>query len=161
MRSGRKVVEEMAHILVQHRIHVQEFGEFLAFILGRQFPVNEQVRDLDEHGFLDQILDRNAAIAQNAFFPVDIRDLAVAGRCVHKTRVECDITGFPAQIRDVDRLFALGADHDRQPHHFVFDLKRHKFGTLVHVGILLLNNRLPLQTSRGNAPSLPPVFSFM
>jgi len=148
-----KMVEEMTHILMQHRVDVEKFRKVLAFLFGREFSVNEQVGDFDEHGFFDQLFDGDAAIAQDSLFSVDERDLAVAGRRIEETRVERHVTGLTTQIRDIDPFFSFGADHHGQPHHFVFDLKRHKLGTLVHMGILLLNSQFRCETSRGNAPA--------
>ena len=138
VRALRKMIEEMAHILVQQRIDVEQRRELQPLLLGRQFAVDQQIGDLDEGGLLDQLLNRNAAITQNSPLPVHKGDLAVAGGGIHEARVEGHITGFTAEPGDVDRLFPLRADHHRQPHRLPFHLKCHKFGTLVHFGILLL-----------------------
>jgi len=64
---------------------VRELGEL---VRGRQFAVDQQVRDFEEIALLRELLDRDAAVEQYAFVAVDERDLALAGRRGHEPRIE-------------------------------------------------------------------------
>jgi len=79
---------------------------------GGQLAVDEQVGRLDEVGLLGQVLDGVAAVAEDALFAVDERDLGLAGPGVGITVVEGDVARLVAQLADVDAAFLLGADDD-------------------------------------------------
>ncbi len=50
------------------------------------------------------MLDGNAAIAQNAFFPVQECDAALAGSGVAVAGIQGDVAGLGPQLADVDRF---------------------------------------------------------
>ena len=79
---------------------------------GRQLAVDDQVGRLDEGGVLGQLLDRIAAVAEDAGLAVDEGDGALAGAGVAVALVVGDVAGVGAQIADIDRLLALRADDD-------------------------------------------------
>ena len=72
-------------------------------------PVDQQIRDFDEARFLCEDFDRNSPIAQNALFAVDECDCALTRARIRVARIEGDIPGFGAEIRDVDGAFTFGA----------------------------------------------------
>ena len=60
-----------------------EVGELVG---GRQLAVDEQVAHLEEGRVLGQLVDRVAAVAQDAGVAVDVGDLRRAGRGVGEAR---------------------------------------------------------------------------
>ncbi len=80
----------------------------------RQLAVDQQVADLGEGGLLGELLDRVAAVAQDALLAVDEGDRARAGAGVAVAGVEGDGTRSAAQRGDVDADLVLGADEDRE-----------------------------------------------
>src|SRR6185436_7151759 len=62
-----------------------------------ELAVEQQVGRLEERAFLRELLDRVAAIAQDALVAIDVRDGAAAGRRVH----ERGIVEHQAEIVDL------------------------------------------------------------
>ena len=60
----------------------------LSSLLVRQVPVDEQVRRLDERRLLGELLDRDAAVAEDALLAVEERDRALRRRRVHERGVD-------------------------------------------------------------------------
>ena len=73
MRVAAEAVEEAAHLLVHHRVVGDALVEFGFLRRRRQFAVEQQVAGLEEVAVLGQLLDRIAAIEQDAFVAVDDR----------------------------------------------------------------------------------------
>ncbi len=78
--------------------------------LRRQLPVEQQQRDLEERALLRELLDRIAAIPQDARIAVDVADPAPTGRRVDQRRVvrhQAEVRGVDADLVDIggaDRL---------------------------------------------------------
>ena len=71
-------------------------------LLRRQLAVAQQPRDLEEGRLLGELLDRVAAIAQDALVAVDERDGAPARRGVHERRVvahQAELVGVLLDLR--------------------------------------------------------------
>jgi len=62
----------------------------------RQVAVDEQISHFDEPAVLRELLDWDAAVAQDALFAVEERDRALRRRGVHESRVEGDEAGLRA-----------------------------------------------------------------
>src|SRR5690606_12309176 len=95
-------VEEPPQVLVQHGVDpdlVREVGQLRG---GRQFAVDEQVRDLQEGRVLGQLLDRVAAVAQDARVTVDESDLRGAAGRVDEPRVERYVPGLLEQAGQLE-----------------------------------------------------------
>ncbi len=110
----REAGEEVLHVLVQQAVVGQlavELGELGG---GGQVAVDEQVADLGEGGLLGDLLDRIAAIAQDAALAVDEGDGALAGAGVAVAGVVGDRPRLRAQRADVDADLALAAHRHRQ-----------------------------------------------
>src|SRR5690606_7280936 len=88
-----------------------EVGELGA---GRQLAEDQEVRRLDERRLHRELLDRIAAVAQDAPVAVDIGDRAAACAGIRIAAVERDQPRVGAQRRDVDGSLLLGADDDGQ-----------------------------------------------
>ena len=78
MRVPAEAIVELSDLLVQHGVPHDAEVEFLALRLVRQLAVQQQVADLQEVGFLGQLLNGIAAIQQDALVAVDVGDLALA-----------------------------------------------------------------------------------
>jgi hypothetical protein len=66
---GREAAEELAEVLVQHRVLADLGLPAVELVRGRQLAVDEQPGDLEEAGLLGELLDRVAAVAQDAASP--------------------------------------------------------------------------------------------
>ena len=86
--------EEPVHLLVDHRVIGHAVVEVGLLRLRRQFAVEQQVAGLEEVAVLGELLDRVAAIEQDALVAVDIGDLRLAGRRRGEAGVVGEAAGF-------------------------------------------------------------------
>jgi hypothetical protein len=108
---------------VDHRVTGQRLRERRQLGLVGQVPVDQQVGDLDEGRLLGRLLDRDAAVAQDAALAVQEGDRALGGRRVHVRGVERHVPGLRAQLADIEAVFVFGSDDDGQVHHLVVDFQ--------------------------------------
>ena len=127
MRSARKVVEEVTHILVQQRIVVEHFGEIATLLLVRHRSMHKQIGDLNKRTGLDQFFDRDAAVTQNSALAVDESDAAVARSGVHEPRVNRDESGLLSELGDIKCFFAFGSGDNRKLYLAIADFQHDKF----------------------------------
>ena len=80
MRVAAEAGEEAAHLLVDHRVVGDAVVEVGLLRRRRQFAVEQQVAGLEEVAVLGQLLDRIAAIEQDALVAVDEGDLRIRRR---------------------------------------------------------------------------------
>ncbi len=113
MRGGGEPIEELLHVLVEQAVVVQVPAELLELLLVRQLAVDQEVGDLGEAGALAELLDRVAAVAQDAALAVDEGDRAAAGAGGAEAGIVGDGAGLAAERLDVDPDLALGA-HDHR-----------------------------------------------
>ena len=113
-RVRREAVEVMQHVLVDELVLAEHAPELRELGGGRQLAEDQEVGGFDEARALGELLDRVAAVAKDAFFAVDERDLARARAGVGVAAVERDEPGLGAQLRDVDRGLGFGADDGGQ-----------------------------------------------
>ena len=78
MGVAAEALEEAAHLLVDHGVVGHAIDEVGLLRGGRQLAVEQQVAGFEEVAVLGQIVDRIAAIEQDAFVAVDIGDLGFA-----------------------------------------------------------------------------------
>ena len=78
MRVAAEAGEEARHLLVHHRVARHAIVEIVLLRLGRQFAVEQEIADLEEVAVLGELVDRIAAVQQNAFVAVDEGDLRFA-----------------------------------------------------------------------------------
>ena len=97
MRVARKSVEEPLQVLVQQRVALDLGGELVELLLGRQFPVDQQIADFDEVRLLGELLDRIPAVAQDARVAVDVGDGALGRGGVDEAFVESRVAGLGQQ----------------------------------------------------------------
>ena len=110
MGVAREAVVEQPHVFVQHRVAAELVAEVFQLGRRRQFAVDQQVGDFDEIAIGGQLLDRVAAVAQDAGLAVEERDGARRRASVHVAFVERDVAGLGPQLGDIDRVFVFRAD---------------------------------------------------
>ncbi len=80
VRVAAEAGEEARHLLVHHGVAGDAVVEILLLRLGRQVAVEQQIAGLQEVAVLGELLDRVAAMQQDAFLAVDEGDLGFAAR---------------------------------------------------------------------------------
>ena len=80
MRIAAEAHEEPAHLVVHHGVARDPIIEIGLLAGGRQLAVEEQVAGLEEIAVFGELVDRIAAIEQDACVAVDIGDLRLAAR---------------------------------------------------------------------------------
>ena len=78
MGVAAEALEEAAHLLVHHGVMDHAVDEVGLLGCGRQFAVQQEIAGLEKVAVFRQIVDRIAAIEQDAFVAVDIGDLGFA-----------------------------------------------------------------------------------
>ena len=160
MGVGREAFEVVLHVLVQHLVLGQQVRETPQLGAGGQLAHDDQVGHLDEGGFLRQLLDGDAAVAQDALLAVDEGDLALAGTGVAVAVVQRDVAGLVAQRGDVHRALLFGAFDNRK---LAALSVQYQFGSLFHKQLSLKvqsgkNNAIPMSRQPLNAPAFLPHF---
>ena len=105
-----------------------------------QFAVDEEIRRLDEVGFLREFLDAVAAVTQDTLLAVDEGDLGLAGAGVGVAVVEGDVAGLVAQLADVDPALAFGTDDDGEDDVFTVQFESGVLGAHGGVGAARVEN---------------------
>src|SRR4029078_15784 len=80
----------------------------------RQFAVKQQIAGLDKAAVFGELIDRVAAIEQDALVAVDDSDLRFAARRGRKARIVSEAPGVLVKRVDVDHVGAQRALADRQ-----------------------------------------------
>ena len=124
VRIAPEALEEPHHLLVHHgvaRDAVVEIG-----LLGRcrQLAVKQQVAGFEEVAVLGQLVDRVAAVKEDARVPVDVGDGRLAGRRGREAGVVGEHPGLGVELRDVEDARADGAVLDGQLNLLVVDSQR-------------------------------------
>ena len=114
VRVAGKAVEEPLEVLVQQGVPLDLGGELVQLFGRRQLAVDQQIADLDEGRLLRQLLDRVAAVAQDARVTVDVGDGALRRRGVDEPAVVGGVTGLGQQRSQRDAVGSLRRLHDLQ-----------------------------------------------
>jgi hypothetical protein len=107
MRVLGQRAEEALEVLVEHRVDRDRAHEVVELLAGRQLPVDQEIGDLEEGALRGELLDRDAAVAQDPLLAVDERDRAATRAGVRIAGIERDVAGLRAQRADVDAALAL------------------------------------------------------
>ena len=91
-----------------------EVAEIVQLRLGGQLAVDQQIAGFDEIAALGQLLDRVAAVAENALLAVEKCDGAGGRSGVHVTVVHRDQAGRGPELGNIDGGFLLRAGNYRQ-----------------------------------------------
>ena len=89
---------------MQQGVPLDLVGELVQLLGGRQFTVDQQVADLDEGRLLGELLDRVAAVAQDAGVAVDVGDRRLGRRGVDEAAVERRVTRLGEQRTQRDAV---------------------------------------------------------
>ncbi|GAA3062234.1 hypothetical protein GCM10020000_51890 [Streptomyces olivoverticillatus] len=112
MGVAREAVEEALDVLVQQGVLGDLTLERRQLVDRRQLAVDQQERGLKEAAALGQLLDRVAAVAQDALLAIEVGDRGFVGSGVAIAGVQGHQTGLGAELADIDALVADGAvDH--------------------------------------------------
>src|SRR4029077_19021264 len=114
VRIAREAVEEPLQVLVQQRVPLDQGGELLQLLRRRQFTVDQQIADLDEIRLLGQLLDRVAAVAEDARIAVDVGDCALGRGGVDEAIVIGRVAGLRQKRTQRDSVSPLGGANDVQ-----------------------------------------------
>ena len=128
MGVAAKTLEEPRHLLVNHGVMDHALVEIFLLRLGRQFAVQQQVAGFEEVAFFRQLLDRIAAVFQNAGVAVDIGDLGLAAAGGGKAGVVGEHPGLGVELADIDDVRPDGAAQNREIVVLVADGERCGFG---------------------------------
>ncbi len=85
------------------------FGERTQLSFGRQFSVDQQVRNFKEVRLLGQRFDGNATVFKNTFVAINERDCAFGRAGVAIAGIIGDQTGLGTQFGDINGVFLLRA----------------------------------------------------
>jgi len=109
-----RVVHALAELLVQIRVVGDVVDPSIVLSLVGQLAVDQQVGDLEEGALFGELLDRVAAVAEDAIFPVEFGDGALCSAGGGEARIvepdpREDLAPFggvdPAVVnRDLERL---------------------------------------------------------
>src|SRR4029079_17018922 len=100
--------------LVHHGVLDDAVVERKILLARRQFAVKQQIAGLDKAAVFGELIDRVAAIEQDALVAVDESDLRFAARRGRKARIVSEAPGVLVKRIDVDHVGAQRALADRQ-----------------------------------------------
>ena len=115
MGVAPEALVEPAHLLVHHRVMGHTVVEVGLLRGGGKLTVKQQIAGLEKIAVLGQLLDRVAAVEQNAFVAVDECDLGIAASRRGVARVVREHPGLGVEFADVD---------DGRPDRSLVDRKR-------------------------------------
>src|ERR1051326_5561026 len=108
-------VEEQLELLVDDRVVGDVVRPLLELPRVRELAVEEEVGDLEVSAFFGELLDRIAAVLEDAFVAVDEGDGAAARRGVHERRVvrhHPEVVAVDFDLPQVERLDRSILDRD-------------------------------------------------
>ena len=109
-----EATQEEGHLLMHHGVHGDSAFELSVLLCIRKLAIQQQVTGLDEISMIGQLVDRVAAIQQNAFLAIDIGDVGLAACCRGETRIVGEVTALAIERRDVDDARAKRSAIDRK-----------------------------------------------
>src|ERR1700682_1366513 len=104
MRVPRQRGIEARQLLVHHRVIGDVLGELRQLARIRQLAEQQQKSDLKVGRLLRGLIDRGAAVEQNALVAVDIGDCRAAARGAAEAWIERTISGLVEELTDVDNI---------------------------------------------------------
>ena len=110
-----EALDELLDVLVDVGVVGDLEDPLVQLILRGQLAVDEQVGHLEVGGALAQLLDRVAAVLEDAGFAVDVADRAAAGRGVRERRVvghQAEVVLVDLHLAEVHRLDRAVGDLD-------------------------------------------------
>ena len=114
MGVAAEALEEAGHLLVNHGVMDHAVVEIFLLRLGGKFPVQQQIAGLEEVALFGELLDRIAAVFQDAGVAVDIGDLRLAAAGGGEAGVVGEHPGLAVELGDVDDIRPHRAAQDRE-----------------------------------------------
>ncbi len=167
MGVAPEALEKAAHLLMHHGVARDAVIEVGLLRRRRQLAVQQQVAGLQEVAVLGDLLDRHAAVEQDARVAVDVGDLGLAGAGRGEAGVVGEHAGLGVELADVDHLGPDGAVVDREAVFLVADRKLGLLGVGAGLRVHLANPRTRrprdrtvnlLVLSRGRRPRGNPIY---
>ena len=115
----------------------------------RELAVIEQIAGLDEVAMFGELLDRIAAIEQNAFVAIDIGDLRFAGRRRGEARIVGEDLAVAVELGDVDDIGPKRPMLDREVQGLAFDGQSRRCCRVGHVCLLASRSSSTLNLTIG------------
>ena len=115
VRVVAEATEELLDVLVHERVDRDLVLPVRQLRGGRQLAVDEQVGDLEIGRLLGELLDRVAAVLEDAVRAVEVRHRRAAGGRVHECRVvrhEAEVVLVDADRAEVQRAYGAVDDRD-------------------------------------------------
>ncbi len=112
--AAREGTVELTEALVEHHALGDLRGEIVELRLGRELAVDQEVGNLKERGLLSELLDRVAAVTQDALLAVNVGDRRLARSSVDETGVQGGVPGGSEDLRDVQTAGPFGRRYDRE-----------------------------------------------
>ena len=85
-----ETLEEVPHLVVEHGVVFDGVVELLVFLGAREFAVKEEVADFKVVRMFGQLLNRVAAVQENAVCSVDVGNGRFAGCCGYESGIVCE-----------------------------------------------------------------------
>jgi len=114
VRVVMEPVEEAQQRLVDHRVISDVAGELLQLLAAGKLSEKHEIRYFHERALLGELLHRIASVQKHSGIAVDVRDLAVGGRCETESRVVSEDAEVPIDRGNVDYGGSDGAGADRE-----------------------------------------------
>src|SRR5712672_1309107 len=114
MGVAAKALEEAGYLLVNHGVMDHAIVKIFLLRLGRQFPVEQEIACLQEVALFGELLDRVAAVFEDAGIAVDIGDLGLAASRGGKAGVVGEHSGLGVELGNVDDIGPDGAAQNRE-----------------------------------------------
>jgi hypothetical protein len=114
VRIAPEALVQAHQLLVHHGVMRDDVDEFVLLLAVGQLAVLQQVANFEEVAMLGELLDRIAAVEQDALVAVDIGDRRAAARGREKARVVGEPAGLAVQRADVDHVGAGGPVQHRK-----------------------------------------------
>src|SRR5476649_2316794 len=105
---------------MHHSVKGDGLVELRHFDLVGEFAMQQQVADLEKMRMLRQLVDRIAAIKENALVAIDKCDVAFAACRRRETRIVSEYVRVTVQLADIEDFRAFRAAKGRKLEGFVF-----------------------------------------
>jgi len=139
VRVATEALVELGHLLVDHRVTLDDLDEVDLLLGRRQVAMLEQVGDVKEVAVLGEFFDRITAIQEFALVAVDKRDLRFAGRRRQKAGVIGKQAGLGRQRPHIDAVVAMDRTYDRKLDRFLVVDRQHHLTPFSHLSLPLKN----------------------
>ena len=124
-----KARDQILHVRVDRGVLAEELAEGKTLLLSRQLAVDDEVSGLDIFGLRRELLDRIAAMAEDAVVAVEVGDAALAGAGVAVALIVENVAGVLPELAGINGFFAFSAEHHGEADFLVVDLEQ---GGLLH-----------------------------